>query len=346
MSKVVLITDLHVGCRKGNRSYHNFFAKFYDNVLFPYMDENNIKNLICLGDTFDVRKGIDYWSLQWGREHLFDQLENRQIESHFIVGNHDIFLRNSTEINSVGLLLKDYQHIHTYETPQEVMIDNQSFLFIPWICEYTQEETEKLIQQTSSEVVFGHLEIKGFEAHPGFVCDHGTDKSMFSKFKKVFSGHFHCKSSQGNITYLGNVYQMYWNDYGDTRGFHVFDTETYEIEFVPNPYNLFTKVYYDEDNLVKFDSSLYSDKYVKIIIENRKSQKKFNDYLSKVYDCGVLDVKVIENFDLTVNNTDSIEVQDTLTILSEFIQNLETDRDKNSIFNIVKSLYTEAQELS
>lgn len=346
MAKVVLITDLHVGCRKGNRAYHSFFANFYDNVLFPYIDEHQISHLICLGDTFDVRKGIDYWSLQWGREHLFGQLEKRNIDSHFIVGNHDIFLRNSTDINSVGLLLGDYSCLKTYHTPQEVYIDNNPFLFLPWICDSNLEESMNLINKTHADVVFGHLELKGFEAHPGFVCDHGLDSSVFSKFKQVYSGHFHCKSTKGNITYLGNVYQMYWNDYGDTRGFHVFDTDTYELEFIPNPYNLFTKIYYDESKVKRFDPELFTNKYVKIIIENKKSQKKFNDFLSKIYDCGVLDVKVIENFDVNYNSSDSIEVQDTLTILSEFIQNLETDKDKNSIFNIVKSLYNEAQEIS
>jgi DNA repair exonuclease SbcCD nuclease subunit len=52
----------------------------------------------------------------------------------------------------------------------------------------------------------------------------------FLKFELVMSGHFHTKSQKGNITYLGNTYQMYWNDYADQRGFHIFDTDTLKLE--------------------------------------------------------------------------------------------------------------------
>ena len=46
---------------------------------------------------------------------------------------------------------------------------------------------------------------------------------------------------------------MYWNDAGDIRGFNIFDTETYEMEFIENPYNMFEKVYY-EDTPVNYSS--------------------------------------------------------------------------------------------
>jgi hypothetical protein len=171
------------------------------------------------------------------------------------------------------------------------------------------------------------------------------DVSLFEKFEHVYSGHFHCKSHSKNVTYIGNCFQLYWNDEGDTRGFYVFDTETGEMEFIPNPYSLFRKYYYNESKIRRFDPSQFAGHYVKIIVESKKSQKKFNDFLAKVYDTGIVDLKVIENFDVDISSvTDTIEVQDTLTLLSEFVSNLETDINKDNIMSILKSLYYEAQE--
>ena len=87
----------------------------------------------------------------------------------------------------------------------------------------------------------GHLELNGFEAHRGYIMDHGDSTAPYRQFEKVFSGHYHRKSTRGNISYLGNPYQIYWNDYRDRRGFHIFDTETLELEYIQNPYEIYQK---------------------------------------------------------------------------------------------------------
>ena len=61
----------------------------------------------------------------------------------------------------------------------------------------------------------GHLELNGFVATAGHVMDHGMDMDPFKKFKKVYSGHYHTRSNVGNIYYLGNPYEMFWNDCQD-----------------------------------------------------------------------------------------------------------------------------------
>ena len=66
--KIAIITDQHFGARKGSKAFHSYFKKFYDNVFFPYLEEHKIDTVIDMGDTFDNRRSIDLWSIDWAKE--------------------------------------------------------------------------------------------------------------------------------------------------------------------------------------------------------------------------------------------------------------------------------------
>ena len=100
-NKVAIINDTHFGMRKGSQIFHDYFEKFYTETFFPALDEAGVDTVIHLGDVFDVRKGIDYWSLDWAKRVVFDPLRERGIKVHMIVGNHDIFYKQSLKINSL-----------------------------------------------------------------------------------------------------------------------------------------------------------------------------------------------------------------------------------------------------
>ena len=221
-------------------------------------------------------------------------------------------------------------------------------LFIPWINQQNKEETYTLIEKSKCPVAMGHLELNGFEAHRGYIMDHGDSTAPYRHFEKVFSGHYHRKSTRGNISYLGNPYQIYWNDYRDARGFHIFDTVTLELEFIKNPYEIYEKIYYHEDNIQTgmFKYHEYSQKFVKIIVEKKTDTDKFERFISQLYAAGVHEIKVIEDpsFEQDLNEEIDIEKEDTLTILERYVDDMEHS-DKPALKNILKSLYVEALEL-
>ena len=194
----------------------------------------------------------------------------------------------------------------------------------------------------------GHLELNGFEAHRGYIMDHGDSTAPYRHFKKVFSGHFHRKSTRGNISYLGNPYQIYWNDYKDRRGFHIFDTETLELEYILNPYEIYQKIYYHEDqiNAGMFKFHEYAHTFIKIIVEKKTKVDKFERFINQLYAAGVHEVKVIEDpsFEQDLSEEIDIEKEDTLTILERYVDDMEHS-DKDALKNILKSLYVEALEL-
>ena len=344
-SRIVILTDTHFGARKGNQLFHEYFQKFYEEIFFPYLDSNGITTVVHCGDCFDNRKTIDYWSLNWAKEHFFGPLLQRGIDLHMIVGNHDIFYKQSTKINAPTLNLAEYENVAVYSRPQTATIAGVQVFMVPWICEDNAEEFTEALDQTSADICMGHLELAGFYANKDYQCQHGTDAKVFNKFNTVFSGHFHKKSTSGNITYLGNTYQMYWNDEGEDRGFHLFDLESRELEYIVNPNNMFHKIFYNEKDQKLINYNKYKDTYVKVIVDGKSTPVRLSRVVDSLFDAGVHDVKVIENLELDLEDDIQVEAEDTLTTLTKYVEGMEEDYNKQNIIDIFKSLYVEAQEV-
>lgn len=344
--KVAIITDQHFGMRKGSQIFHDYMKKFYDEVFFPFLEKNKITTVLDLGDTFDNRKSIDFWSLDWAKKNYYDVLANRGIQVYTVVGNHTAYYKNTLGINAINLLLQEYDNVQLIERPETIEVGGRDICFIPWICVDNETETYDEISNTTAEICMGHLELSGFEAHVGYYMDHGMSREVFSKFKKVFSGHFHHRSSSDNIHYLGNPYQMYWNDYGDVRGFHVFDTQSTKLNFVKNPFDMFTKIYYD-DTVVdpdSIDENKCAEKFVKLIVEKRTNYYAYDSLVERLYRVGVHDLKIIDNTQEEINPSGDIEVEGTLSFLEKYVEEIDYE-DKDTLKSIIGSIYAESLQL-
>ena len=203
----------------------------------------------------------------------------------------------------------------------------------------------------NADIAMGHLEVNGFEMHKGQMAEGKQEKKLFRRFETVFSGHFHHKSDDGQIYYLGTPYELYWNDFDDPKGFHIFDTDTRELERIVNPYTLFEKIYYDdtEHDYKKHDVSKYKEKYVKLIVVNKKDLYQFDMFTDRLLKADAHEVKIIEDFsELDASNvSDEIveNTEDTMTLLEKYIDELDVTLDKKRLKNTMKSLYNEAQDL-
>tara|TARA_A100001234_G_scaffold73160_1_gene64586 strand:+ start:374 stop:1408 length:1035 start_codon:yes stop_codon:yes gene_type:complete len=342
--KVAIITDTHYGARKGSKFLHDYFEKFYDDVFFPTLEAEGINTVIHMGDAFDSRKSIDYQSLEWAKRVVFDRLKKYDV--HMIVGNHDCYYKNTNNVNSPELLLQTYSNIKTYSKVTEVTIHNLNVLFIPWINAENFEDTINAIKISNSKCTMGHLELNGFRAHRGHIMEEGMDGKLFEKFDRVFSGHYHTRSDDGRIFYLGNPYEMFWNDVNDTRGFTIFDTETLTHTPVNNPYKLFYNIYYEDTNHKLFNTTEYKNKIVKVIVRKKSKPKEFEKFIDKLYSAGVQDLKIIENFEIKESEEFEIsEDENTLSILNRYIDESEFELDKNTIKGIFQDLYKQVCEV-
>lgn len=346
MTKVALVTDTHFGARSDSIPFDNFFRKFYDETFFPEIDRRGIKTIFHLGDCFDRRKYINFNTLSSCRDYFFSAAKQRGIEVVMIVGNHDTFFKNTNNVNSPGLLLNDYDNVTAFSGPIEYSVDGTSILLMPWICTDNYDECMKAIKISNSQVLFGHFEIAGFQMYKGHENDEGFDPKLFEKFDLVCSGHFHHRSSKGNITYLGNPYEMTWADYDDARGFHIFDTGTRELEFIQNPNNIFTKIYYDDAKDIGYVTEDFADKHIKLIVVNKTDYYKFDQFVDSIYKANPLELKIVEDmseFEAQALGDEPVDVEDTLTLLSQYVDAIETEADKDKIKTLMKTLYVEAQ---
>jgi DNA repair exonuclease SbcCD nuclease subunit len=342
--KVAIITDTHYGARKGSKLFHDYFEQFYKNVFFPTLEEQGIDTVIHMGDAFDSRKSIDYQSLEWAKRVVFNPLKNYDV--HMVVGNHDTYYKNTNNVNSPDLLLQTYNNVKTYSRATEVCIGGLNILLIPWINQENEKETLKLINKTTSKVVMGHLELQGFRVNKQIVMDHGMDSKLFDKFSRVYSGHYHTRSNDGRVFYLGNPYELYWTDLNDTRGFTIFDTETLEHYPINNPYKMFYNIYYEDTPYQTFNTSEFQNKIVKVVVRKKTDQNQFEKFIDKLYSSNIHELKIVENFQVQdIEDFEAFESEDTFSILDRYIQESEINMDKTIIQKMIREVYQEACEM-
>jgi DNA repair exonuclease SbcCD nuclease subunit len=345
--KICCVTDTHFCFKRTNKEYHDYFEMFYSNIFFPALEDRRIDCVVHLGDAFDNRKGVDYWGLEWAQRVFYDPLRKRNIQLYQICGNHDAEKRTTNKYNAIDTLLRDYPNIIRITEPQQHMIGKTKILFVPWICKDNETKTFELLQNTTAKLVFGHLELTGFSLFPGLLQTHGLSTERFEKFDRVFSGHYHTRSDDGKIFYLGNPYQLFWSDVEDERGFHIFDTETYELEFIKNPYNMFERIYYSDTDYKDFDFSIIENKNVKIVTVKKTNQSDYDKFVNEILKRNIIDLKIVENVDVNDDlvNTSDLDCEDTLSTLNKYIDKSDFKFDKDLVRKILYNVYQEAQEM-
>jgi DNA repair exonuclease SbcCD nuclease subunit len=354
--KIGLISDTHYGIRNDSPIMHNHMKKFLDEVFFPTIADRNIGTVIHLGDLVDRRKYINYVTARRLREDFLKPLQQQDIDTFIIAGNHDTYYKNTNSVNSLRELIDHKFHnitIYDHSGGDVVFEDGSSVLLLPWICDDNRQQIMKAIEVSRSPIALGHLELAGYEMFKGQVSDHGDDPKMFDKFDLVLSGHYHTRSNRGNIHYLGTPCQYIWSDYVDVRGFHILDTSTRELEFIPNPNQIFHKFFYDDlnknmDEVLLLDTDQYKDCYVKVIIKNKTNPYWFDQIIERLEKSGAADLQVVEDhFNLNLEEDSDIvnEAEDTISIIHKYIASMGINTDKKRVENIIQNLYVEAHNI-
>ena len=348
--KICILGDTHFGVRSDSPNFLALQDKFYTNVFLPYLIENDIKVVWQLGDMFDRRKYINFNTLAESKRFFFQPLQDAGIEIHTLLGNHDLYYRESLSVNSTGLLLGEFTNLHIYDKMTKWDVDNTSIDIIPWICKENVEEAFEFIRDSKSDLCFGHFEILGFSMYKGMESHDGLSGNLFAKYEGVYSGHFHTKSDKENIHYVGTPYEMTWSDYNDQKGFHIFDTETRQTEFIKNPYTMFLRHEYN-DELVDYDTidiAQFQQKYIKIVVVKKTDYYKFDQFLKKLYESNTYEIKILEDlsdFSEGVVDTSTISIEDTAEVLNNYIDSVADDTNRDKIKSFMKGLFLEAKEI-
>ena len=349
--KIAILNDTHCGIRNSSDVFIDNAEKFYSEVFFPYLLENNIKHILHLGDYYDNRKFINFKALNRNRKTFLSKLREHCITMDVTLGNHDVYYKNTNDLNSLKELLGHYMNeVHIISEPSVLEYNELKIGVVPWINPENEKESLQFIEKCDAPILAGHFEISGFEVSRGIEHHGGMSPSIFNRFETVLSGHFHVKSTKGNITYLGSQMEFYWSDAHDPKFFHVIDTKTREIEAINNPHTLFHRIRYDDSkyDYTDYDLDQVENKFVKIVVINKSDLFTFDRFVDRIQSKRIHELKIQENFSEFVGENvddESISLEDTNSLVNSYIDNVETDLNKDRIKNEVYDLYIEAQTL-
>lgn len=350
--KTAIITDIHFCIRNGSTYYAERYRLFFENIFFPYIDKHNIKTILCLGDTFEDRKNLNILGLKAAREMFFDEALKRDIKIISILGNHDVFFRNTNETNSMDIIESSYKNVYIVNEYEEFKFGNKIFGMMSWVNNENLDRNLERIKSTSNaDFLLMHAEIVGFEMTKGNVADKGFEQSLFGRFELVLSGHFHIKNKIGHIYYIGNPFQTNWDDYNSDRGFHVYDHDTNTFEFIKNTYENFDVIIYDDAvNISTFNFDKYKDQKIKVLVNNVAGLKQAS-YLTflenlntKVFEYTVVEIN--DESALIEDSTTALNMKSNTEMIKEYVNGLTMeDTEKSEVINIMLDLYNEAINL-
>ena len=252
------------------------------------------------------------------------------------------------------MLLRGSEHVNIIDSCQTIKYGSCTFACVPWITDDNEKESLAFIKDAQADVLLGHLELQGFTIYLTDTSHKGLTRNLFQKFEKTLLGHFHTRSNQDEVYYLGAPWQNTWIDWGDRKGFHVFDTETRELEFIPNENEMFVKILYDKftdpKELEQFNFKACRNKYVRLrLTRDDYNPLNVERFVNRINKENPISVQVVEDMPLTYEDdavlkdleNGKIEGGDTKTLIQKAVKNtsLSSDVDKNDLTKILITLY-------
>ena len=345
--KIAIINDTHFGVKQGNENFNNYVENFFSELFFPYCKENQIKTILHLGDFFDNRKFLNVKVLSFAEKIFLSKLKENNIHMYIILGNHDVYYKNTNTPNTLNLYLSKYENVTVIEEPQVLNFeDNYSIGMVPWITKENENKCMDFISSMPAPILAGHFECSGFSMMKnGPVISEGLNTNIFKNYDQVLSGHFHTKSQHSNIFYLGTQYEITWSDYNDQKFFHVIDTKNRTFTSVANTKTLFQKIYYDNGSNIDINEENISGKYIQVIVKNKENLYNFDLFVDSLYKHSAFEVRIIETYDNYTDADISIDemITDTNELMKQYVDSMsDVTLDKNRIKNMLDYLYIEA----
>jgi hypothetical protein len=344
---IAVINDTHFGARNDSPIFLEHFLEFWETTFFPTLEDRGIKRIIHLGDFLDRRKYINFHTLNQVRTRFLEPLSKMGIEMDITLGNHDAFFKNTNRLNSIVELFAGYSNIRIHESPTILDLGEMKVGIVPWITKENAQACLDFIQSATVRVLMGHFEINGYEVLRGVEFHDGMDPNILSGYEAVYSGHFHCRHSKGsNIHYLGTQYQMTFADLGERKGFHILHPRTGEMEFVENPCQIFHQIEYDDANqdYTLLNCKKFKNTYVKLLVKNKTRPIMFDSLVDRLNDAPVHSVTVTDQSEKDTN-TKSFTVdmsKDTLTLICDEIDTMESVVDPVRLKTLVREIYSES----
>lgn len=182
------------------------------------------------------------------------QALSKKCSVYMILGNHDLFNKNSTDVNSINIF-RDISKVKVIDKPIEIELNSKKALLVPWLADLSAFKVE------SYDFLFGHFDIsskflisnyvqehsRGIEASNDVASAIDIDSSLESAEKPtskpedflgsfielakkkgtVFAGHIHQHKEMTvrgrKFIFIGSPYEQNLGDIGCSCGFYEID---------------------------------------------------------------------------------------------------------------------------
>ena len=253
------------------------------------------------------------------------------------VGNHNLYFRDSSSVNNISVFESLSENIKVINKPTSVYnID-----IIPWINKENVSDTERYIKMSDNTYCIGHFEFNNFPFDKSRVAEveEKLSRSTFKSYKKVFSGHYHIRSEDGNILYLGTPNQLTWIDEGVEKYIYILDTDNGDLVELVMPFEMFKQFEINEDNWKDYCNDDLKGKKVKILYEDNIDTKFFNDIQTKFTQVNP-DVQFIKKSTKKKlqENVTLDESKSLLDSIIDYIDNIKPE-NQDKIKSLIKKVY-------
>ena len=210
--RVWFITDTHLGVRNNSNEWIEMMSEYFHEWFIPLVKSEYKPGdvLIHLGDFYDSRQSVNLKVLNLGID-IAEKLSEIFTDGIYVIaGNHDIWGKNSNDINSLKSL-KWIPNFNILEEPCSILMGDKKFFMMPWRKD-SEEERETLNNIGPHDYLCCHTDIRGLRFNKHVKIDHGTEVKELSKFNTVYSGHIHYAQNVGNVKMLGSPYELTRSD--------------------------------------------------------------------------------------------------------------------------------------
>jgi DNA repair exonuclease SbcCD nuclease subunit len=345
-SKVAIFSDLHLGVHLDSTTWHQVAIDWCDWFIVE-LQQRKIQDIIFLGDFYHHRSDVSVSTLHVASV-ILEKLKDFNII--MIVGNHDSYYKQRSDINSLSIL-GGRNNIKILSETTVTRLFGRTCIFLPWSADISNLE--------DADIIFGHLEIESFKMNSFKTCDHGMKtQDLLKKSNLIMSGHFHLRDERkydnGTIIYVGNPFEMDFGDTGSTKGIYILDIEKMKYDFVEN--NLSPKhkkisltELTNTKNITSSDiNQIINGNFVKFVVDKKANSEVIDTLIQKFSGYRPLsfttDYTYTENnYNIDDKNYDTTGVDMEATI-EEFVRVLDIE-NKESIIQYCSDLYKRASEI-
>lgn len=341
--KVALIADCHFGIKKSDAVFMESQLRFFREQFIPELKAANIKDIFILGDVFDTRQTINVQTINI----VIDLFRNilKDFNINIIVGNHDMYMTTTTDINSLKML-DILPNVTVYEKQTVLTIDSKTILLQPWIIDYST-----YILTEHYDYAFMHADIIGFDQGGGRLSESGlVAKEILKHVDAVYSGHYHNgihrQFEKGKtITYLGAPYQLTRIDRNGIRGYHILDIASGERTLIENHISMkFTRHIYPDINTSMVPGNVVD---IDVPAEYADQTKRIADLVNKLEK---MNPAYPVNISYLPSEEDATEAIDTenlniITLFGNYLEQVELDaKHKDMLYDSFIELYNNYKE--